>query len=350
MIEAGDGVGGTWYWNRYPGARCDVESLEYSYSFSEELQQEWEWTERYPAQPEILRYLEHVADRFDLRPRHPARHARRRGGVRRAAAAGRSAPTAAGVTAQFLIMATGCLSSSQVPEFPGSDALRGRVLPHRALAARGRRLRGQARRRDRHRLVRHPVDPADRRAGRAAHRLPAHAELHRARAQRPARPGDERGARPTTRACRARSARESHARHPAIPSNDRSALEVPDEERERSRGALGARRLRHARAASPTCSIDPRPTSTAPSSSASKIRETRRATPRSPSAHAARLPDRHQAPVRRHRLLRDVQPRQRHARRHPRARRSRDHADRRADRATRRTSSTRSCSPPASTR
>src|SRR5215203_4410484 len=67
VLEAGDGVGGTWYWNRYPGARCDVESVQYSYSFSEELQQEWEWTERYATQPEILRYANHVADRFDLR-------------------------------------------------------------------------------------------------------------------------------------------------------------------------------------------------------------------------------------------------------------------------------------------
>src|SRR5712672_350066 len=67
VFEAGDGVGGTWYWNRYPGARCDVESMQYSYQFSEELQQEWEWTERYATQPEILRYANHVADRFDLR-------------------------------------------------------------------------------------------------------------------------------------------------------------------------------------------------------------------------------------------------------------------------------------------
>ncbi len=67
VFEAGSGIGGTWFWNRYPGARCDVESLDYSYSFSEELQQEWRWTERYASQPEILRYIEHVADRFDLR-------------------------------------------------------------------------------------------------------------------------------------------------------------------------------------------------------------------------------------------------------------------------------------------
>src|SRR4029079_14797759 len=67
VYEVGDDVGGTWYWNRYPGARCDVESLEYSYQFSDELQQEWEWTERYAGQPEILRYANHVVDRFALR-------------------------------------------------------------------------------------------------------------------------------------------------------------------------------------------------------------------------------------------------------------------------------------------
>jgi cyclohexanone monooxygenase len=95
VFEAGSGIGGTWFWNRYPGARCDVESLDYSYSFSEELQQEWHWTERYSSQPEILRYIEHVADRFDLRrdiqlsTRVTARSSTRRRG------AGRSRPTAA---------------------------------------------------------------------------------------------------------------------------------------------------------------------------------------------------------------------------------------------------------------
>src|ERR1700722_9082892 len=66
-FEAGSGVGGTWFWNRYPGARCDVESMEYSYAFDDDLQQEWKWPERYGTQPEILRYINHVADRFDLR-------------------------------------------------------------------------------------------------------------------------------------------------------------------------------------------------------------------------------------------------------------------------------------------
>ena len=91
VIDQATGVGGTWFWNRYPGARCDIESMTYSYSWSHELEQEWTWTERYAAQPEILRYLEHVADRFDLRRDIRARHARRRGGVRRErATAGRS--------------------------------------------------------------------------------------------------------------------------------------------------------------------------------------------------------------------------------------------------------------------
>ena len=67
VIESADGVGGTWYWNRYPGARCDVESLDYQYCFDDDLPREWKWTERYASQPEILRYLNHVADRFDLR-------------------------------------------------------------------------------------------------------------------------------------------------------------------------------------------------------------------------------------------------------------------------------------------
>src|ERR1700760_1342234 len=66
-FEAGTGVGGTWYWNRYPGARFDSESYSYSYSFSQDLLEEWDWTEHFAPQPETLRYLNHVADKFDLR-------------------------------------------------------------------------------------------------------------------------------------------------------------------------------------------------------------------------------------------------------------------------------------------
>ncbi|GAA0930781.1 NAD(P)/FAD-dependent oxidoreductase [Pseudonocardia zijingensis] len=127
VLEAGHGVGGTWYWNRYPGARCDSESYYYSYSFSDELQQEWEWSERYPQQPEILRYLEHVADRFDLR--RDIRLGRR---VTEAAFdddAGRWHVRTDGgerYTGRFLITAVGCLSTANVPRIPGLDAFDGR--------------------------------------------------------------------------------------------------------------------------------------------------------------------------------------------------------------------------------
>ena len=126
-FEAGAGVGGTWYWNRYPGARCDVESMEYSYGFDEALQQEWRWSERFAAQPEILRYLDHVADRFDLRKdiRFETRviaaawdESTSRWTVR----------TDQGdkVSAQYLVMATGCLSSANLPDIPGRDTFAGK--------------------------------------------------------------------------------------------------------------------------------------------------------------------------------------------------------------------------------
>ncbi|MEO0981471.1 MAG: alpha/beta hydrolase fold domain-containing protein [Pseudomonadota bacterium] len=126
VIEAGDGVGGTWYWNRYPGARCDIESLAYSYGFSPELEQDWQWSEKYATQPEILRYAEHVADRFDLR-RDMTFGTR----VTRAAydeSAGRwmvHTDTGEAISAQYLIMATGCLSAPKVPDIPGAGAFDG---------------------------------------------------------------------------------------------------------------------------------------------------------------------------------------------------------------------------------
>jgi cation diffusion facilitator CzcD-associated flavoprotein CzcO len=126
VYEAGDGIGGTWYWNRYPGARCDVESLDYSYSFSEPLQQEWRWTERYASQPEILRYIEHVADRFDLR-RDVQLSTRVRAAVFDAATSRWRVDTDRGerVSARFCIMATGCLSAAQVPRLPGLETFAG---------------------------------------------------------------------------------------------------------------------------------------------------------------------------------------------------------------------------------
>ncbi|MFD0074999.1 flavin-containing monooxygenase [Streptomyces sp. NPDC127166] len=119
-FERGDDVGGVWYWNRYPGARCDVESVDYSYSFDEELQQEWDWSEKYATQPEIVRYLRHVADRFDLR---------------RSYSFGTSVLSAEldeetlrwtvrtdggeVVSARYCVFAVGCLSSTHVPDIPG---------------------------------------------------------------------------------------------------------------------------------------------------------------------------------------------------------------------------------------
>ena len=120
VYEAGRSVGGTWYWNRYPGARCDAESLAYSYSFSPELEQEWQWTERYATQPEILRYAEHVAQRFDLK--RDIRFERR---VTRAhwddSAGCWHVETDRGdrARARFCVMATGCLSVPQEPSIPG---------------------------------------------------------------------------------------------------------------------------------------------------------------------------------------------------------------------------------------
>jgi len=126
VFETGGDVGGTWYWNRYPGARCDVESMEYSYQFSHELQQEWEWSERYASQPEILRYANHVADRFDLR--RDIRFNTRVTAATFDEGAGRwIVETGDGgrTTAGFCIMATGCLSSANTPAIPGIETFAG---------------------------------------------------------------------------------------------------------------------------------------------------------------------------------------------------------------------------------
>ncbi len=126
VFEAADDVGGTWYWNRYPGARCDIESMDYSYSFSPELQQEWEWTERYATQPEILRYANHVADRFDLR-RDIQFNTRVVGATYDERDGVWEVTTDCGdtVSAQFLIMAAGVLSTPKLPEIPGIESFAG---------------------------------------------------------------------------------------------------------------------------------------------------------------------------------------------------------------------------------
>jgi cation diffusion facilitator CzcD-associated flavoprotein CzcO len=126
VLERGAGVGGTWFFNRYPGARCDIESVDYCYSFSEELLDEWEWSERYAAQPEILRYLNHVADRFGLRRDiqletevTAARWVQERSRWTLTTAAGET------LSARWCVMASGCLSSVKRPAFTGLDAFEG---------------------------------------------------------------------------------------------------------------------------------------------------------------------------------------------------------------------------------
>jgi cation diffusion facilitator CzcD-associated flavoprotein CzcO len=126
VYEAAADVGGTWYWNRYPGCRCDIESMEYSYSFDKELAQDWEWTERYATQPEILGYAGHVADRFDLR-RDIQFETRVTAATYDEDAKRWSITTDRGdeVSAQFFILGVGCLSASKRPEIPGLERYRG---------------------------------------------------------------------------------------------------------------------------------------------------------------------------------------------------------------------------------
>ncbi|EOM76571.1 monooxygenase [Rhodococcus rhodnii LMG 5362] len=143
-FEAGSDVGGTWYFNRYPGARCDVESVDYSYSFSDELQQEWDWSEKYATQPEILRYLSHVADRFGLRSAFTF-------DTRVTAATWDDGVwqirTDSGeeVRARFCVCATGSLSQPNTPPIEGRERFTGRVLhtaswPHEGVDFRGLRV------------------------------------------------------------------------------------------------------------------------------------------------------------------------------------------------------------------
>ncbi|HUQ13720.1 MAG TPA: NAD(P)/FAD-dependent oxidoreductase [Novosphingobium sp.] len=126
VIEAGSGVGGTWFWNRYPGARVDIESRDYGYSFDPQLEREWRWSERYAAQPELLRYLNHVADRFELR--RDIEFETRVTAVHFHDSQGRwTVETDRGdsYSARFCVMATGCLSEPKDIAFPGMESFAG---------------------------------------------------------------------------------------------------------------------------------------------------------------------------------------------------------------------------------
>src|SRR5829696_242736 len=146
VFEAGDDVGGTWYWNRYPGARCDSESYIYCYSFDKDLMQDWEWSGKYPEQPEILRYLNHVADRFDIR-RNIKFETRVTGAHWDESASRWTVTTDQGdeVRAKYLVTAVGCLSSGQVPKIAGLDSFEGDwyhtgAWPHEGVDFSGKRV------------------------------------------------------------------------------------------------------------------------------------------------------------------------------------------------------------------
>ena len=146
VLERAGGVGGTWFWNRYPGARCDIPSLEYSFGFDPELEQEWEWSEHFAAQPEIERYLNHIADRYNLRP-----DIRLETGV--AAMTFDEATdtwvvdteTGEQLRSRFCVMATGGLSAPHRPDWPGIDTFAGEIVqtslwPEEGVALEGRRV------------------------------------------------------------------------------------------------------------------------------------------------------------------------------------------------------------------
>uniref|UniRef100_UPI003F6AF60E FAD-dependent oxidoreductase n=1 Tax=Congregibacter sp. TaxID=2744308 RepID=UPI003F6AF60E len=146
VIEAADDVGGTWYWNRYPGARCDILTVDYSYSWDPELQKEWTWSERYATQPEILRYAQHVANKHDLRRdiqfQTRIKHAKWDEDAKRW-----NLLTDKGdrISAKFYVMATGCLSMPKVPDVPGVDEFKGPTYftsswPHEGVDFTGKRV------------------------------------------------------------------------------------------------------------------------------------------------------------------------------------------------------------------
>jgi cyclohexanone monooxygenase len=146
VYEQGGDVGGTWYWNRYPGARCDVESMQYSYSFSDELQQEWDWSERYAPQPEILKYANHVADRFKLRSDIQLNTRVDRADFDEAANTWQVTISDGNtVTAKYVVLATGCLSNARMPDIKGLSNFKGKVYhtghwPHEQIDFTGLRV------------------------------------------------------------------------------------------------------------------------------------------------------------------------------------------------------------------
>ena len=128
IIEKADQIGGTWHWNRYPGARCDIPSLEYSYQFDEDLQQEWNWSEKYSAQPEILEYINHVADRFELRDGIQFNEEVIKAEFDEVNSRWKIKTSVSSYESRFVIFATGCLSVPNKPDFEGLENFEGQLL------------------------------------------------------------------------------------------------------------------------------------------------------------------------------------------------------------------------------
>ena len=321
VIEAADGVGGTWYWNRYPGARCDIECLEYQYGFDDDLPREWKWSERYATQPEILRYIEHVADRFDLR-RDIQFETRVTSAHFNDATSRWSIATDKGdrFDARFCIMATGCLSSPRHPDFDGLDDYEGDwyhtgYWPHEGVDFTGKTVAiigtGSS-----------SIQSIPHIAAQAKHltvfqrtpnfSVPAHNGPidHERETQLTQKYTDVR-----------KHALTTTGGVVARPPAEKSALEVSEEERNAefearwNYGGLGIGGAFNDLVISPDANV----------LVADFVREKIKGIVKDPDYGRTALPEglplRDQAPLRRHQLLRDLQPRQRHPRRRKRRQR-----------------------------
>ena len=305
--EAGD-VGGTWYWNRYPGARCDIPTTDYAYSFDPQLEKDWNWSEKYATQPEILAYLRHVADRYDLRRDI-------RFGIRITSADWDEASrrwrlrTDHGdeVRCRYYIMASGCLSLPKSPDIEGVDRYRGEVYltgrwPHDSVDFSGKTVAVVGTGSSGIQCI-----PLIAGQAAAADRLPANAELLGTRPQRPAATGPPRRARRGSRRLprgRALVPRRSTGRAHRRQRPDRTGRSTPAAFRERLAGRRAVR--------------DPRSVQR-PGRQPGLQRTRRRDDPGEDTRDRQRpghrrgalpegLPVRHQAPVPGHQLLRDLQP------------------------------------------
>ncbi len=178
VIETGDGVGGTWYWNRYPGARVDSPSMQYSLSFDSDMEQEWKWGENYSAQWELEKYVNHVADRFDLR--RDVQFETTVVGASYDESTGRwiiKTDRGDAISAKYFITAAGCLSATNVPNFEGIRDYQGTWYHTSRWPRRGRRPRRQGGWHHRHGLDRHPGRSGAGGRSQPSVRLPAHGQL-----------------------------------------------------------------------------------------------------------------------------------------------------------------------------